>query len=769
MRRLLLISCVAGCAWLTASAQPPTDKSSRELLALLQQSKPDTHRVHLLQDLATYYMFKPNAQAADMDSAMTVARQAEQLSVRLHDPKGQATSYILYARVYNHDGKKEQAKALVRKAIALFSASHYLDELGEAYFELGSYSPLIGSGLAERIRMAELALLTFQQSGNKLKQANCNKELGDLYQVEGNNSKALASLQQALSLYKAVGRGRLQGVYDLLGQVCGELGDYKEAIRYGLLAVQTAEQSGDSTMLLATIYNRLGITYQNLHDLKLANLYFRKSIAIAETYHDVGAICILATNISDTYVLLHQPVAALDFLRTIVKRYTLPDLASQIYITGQFINAYLPGKQYMLAQPYSDRLVRLSENRERIDNETQLYAYGMLIRLFLDTQQYQQADKYLLIHREVAEKMGSLRSLSTNHLWTFKVDSAQGNYRSAIIHYQRHKRLNDSLFSESKSKQIALLQTQFDTRKKDQDIKLKGQHIELLKKQSELQLNDLNQTKLLRNVTFIIIVLLLVILSLVYNRYRLKQKSNTVLEAQQIEINDKNQSLQRLLTEKEWLLKEIHHRVKNNLQIVMSLLNTQSAYLTDEAAMLAIRDSQHRVQAISLIHQKLYQSDNLSAIDTSAYIRELVEYLRDFFGAGQRIRFEMHIDSLKLGVSYAVPIGLILNEAITNSIKYAFPGNRAGQITISFQHTGSTNYVLTIADNGIGLPDTIDSQEHDSLGLSLMRGLSDDIDGQFSVINNNGTLITIRFVYEPTDRPESAGITPNLPFETTAL
>ncbi|MVM31224.1 tetratricopeptide repeat protein [Spirosoma sp. HMF4905] len=770
MRRLLLIICGLGCALLTASAQPQT-KSSRELLALLQKSKPDTHRVHLLQDLATYYMFKPNAQAVDMDSALVMARQAEQLSITLHDLKGQATSLILFARVYNHDGKKEKARALVTKAITIFSNAHYLDELGEAYFELGSYYPLIGPEMAERIRLSELALSTFQQSGNKLKQANCNKELGDLYQVEGNNWKALASLQQALSLYKSVGSGyaKLQGAYDLLGQVSGELGDYKEAIRYGLLAVQTAEQSGDSTMQLATIYNRLGITYQNLNELEPANEYFRKSIAIAEKYNDVVAICILATNISDTYVLLHKPVAALAFLRTIVKKYPIPDLSSQILITGQFVNAYLPTRQYALAQPYCDRLIRLSENTERIDNETQTYAYGWLIRFFLATHQYKQAEQYLLPHRVLSEKMGSLRGLSTNHLWTFKVDSAQGNYQSAIMHYQRHKTLNDSLFTASKSKQIALLQTQFDTKKKDQDIKLKGQHIELLKKQGELQLNDLNRTKTLRNVTFIVIALLLIILGLVYNRYRLKQKSSAILEAQQKEINDQNQSLQRLLTEKEWLLKEVHHRVKNNLQIVMSLLNTQSAYLTDEAAMLAIRDSQHRVQAISLIHQKLYQSENLSSIDMSAYIRELVEYLRDFFGTGQRIRFETHIEPVKLGVSYAVPIGLILNEAITNSIKYAFPDNKAGQIVISFQHTGGIHYLLTIADNGIGLPVDMDSQQHDSLGLSLMRGLSDDIDGHFTIMNDNGTLINIRFVYEPTDQPESAGISPNLPFETTAL
>lgn len=770
MTRLLLITCVLGCATLAVSAQPQT-RPSRELLALLTKSKPDTNRVHLLQELATYYMFKPNAQAVDMDSALVMARQAEQLSVVLHDPKGQATSFILFARVYNHEQKKEKARALVTKAITIFSNFNYLDELGEAYFELGSYYPLTGPEMAERIRLAELALSTFQRSGNKLKQANCKKELGDLYQVEGNNWKALASLQQALSLYKSMGSGsaKLQGVYDLLGQVSGELGDYKEAIRYGLLAVQTAEQSGDSTMQLATIYNRLGVTYQNLQELEPANLYFKKSITLAEKYNDVVAICILATNISDTYVLLHKPVAALAFLRTIVKKYPIPDLASQVFITGQFVNIYRLTKQYALAQPYCDRLIRLSATSDRFDNETQTYAYGMLIKFFLATYQYKQAAQYLLPHRVLSEKMGSLRGLSTNHLWTFKVDSAQGNYPSAIMHYQRHKALNDSLFTTSKSKQIALLQTQFDTKKKDQDIKLKGQHIELLKKQSELQINDLSRTKTLRNVTFIVIALLLIILGLVYNRYRLKQKSSEILEAQQKEINDKNQSLQHLLTEKEWLLKEIHHRVKNNLQIVMSLLNTQSAYLTDEAAMLAIRDSQHRVQAISLIHQKLYQSENLSSIDMSAYIRELVEYLRDFFGTGQRIRFETHIDPVKLEVSYAVPIGLILNEAITNSIKYAFPGNKVGQIAISFQHTGGINYLLTVADNGIGLPANMNSQQHDSLGLSLMRGLSDDIDGHFTIANDNGTVINISFVYEPTDRSESAEISPNLPFETTAL
>src|SRR6185369_16726337 len=120
-------------------------------------------------------------------------------------------------------------------------------------------------------------------------------------------------------------------------------------------------------------------------------------------------------------------------------------------------------------------------------------------------------------------------------------------------------------------------------------------------------------------------------------------------------ISRKNEQLQHLLNEKEWLIKEIHHRVKNNLQIVMSLLNSQSAFIDNEPALTAIHDSQHRVHAMSLIHQKLYNADDVSSIDMSFYIRELVSYLSDSFDASQRVRFEFNIEPLEMDVSQAVP------------------------------------------------------------------------------------------------------------------
>jgi len=151
---------------------------------------------------------------------------------------------------------------------------------------------------------------------------------------------------------------------------------------------------------------------------------------------------------------------------------------------------------------------------------------------------------------------------------------------------------------------------------------------------------------------------------------------------------------------------------------------------------------------MSLIHQKLYNTENVSAIDMSLYIREMVSYLSESFNTGQRIRFEFAIEPLETDVSQAVPLGLILNEAITNAIKYAFPDNRTGVISISLSNTSPRQYLLVISDNGIGMLEQFSSKKPGSLGMSLMEGLSEDLDGKFSVENKNGTTIKVSFTHD---------------------
>jgi two-component sensor histidine kinase len=254
--------------------------------------------------------------------------------------------------------------------------------------------------------------------------------------------------------------------------------------------------------------------------------------------------------------------------------------------------------------------------------------------------------------------------------------------------------------------------------------------------------------------------LLVVLLLVIFSRYRVKQKANRALEEKQEEINQQNQVLERmveeekkitgekdkLLQEKDWLMREINHRVKNNLQVVMSLLHTQTAYLKDEAALSAIQESEHRIHAISLIHRKLYQSDRqLTVIDMGLYIKEVTEYLSDGLDDRHRIVFGLFVDPIELDVVQAVPTGLIINEAVTNSVKYAFPDGRKGQINIYMFRSDSGEIELHIVDNGVGLPEGFDWEHTESLGMSLMRGLTRQLDGRFEVLGSDG--LTIRVVF----------------------
>ncbi len=203
------------------------------------------------------------------------------------------------------------------------------------------------------------------------------------------------------------------------------------------------------------------------------------------------------------------------------------------------------------------------------------------------------------------------------------------------------------------------------------------------------------------------------------------------------------------MTEKEWLVKEIHHRVKNNLGIVSSLLEIQTSYLKNKEALSAIKESQHRIHSMSIIHQKLYQSDTLSTVHMPEYIYELVEYLRESYAIRENIRFSLQIDNIELNHASAITLGLILNEAITNAIKYAFTNKEDGKISIALSHISDSQILLSIADNGPGLPDDFESKIGASMGMELLQGLTDDLGGSLSIENKNGTNIKVIFGYKP--------------------
>lgn len=254
------------------------------------------------------------------------------------------------------------------------------------------------------------------------------------------------------------------------------------------------------------------------------------------------------------------------------------------------------------------------------------------------------------------------------------------------------------------------------------------------------------------NITLAGLASLPVVVALMYTRYKTRRRNIQELEAYQKAMDQKTISLEKLiaeqdklLQEKEWLIKEVHHRVKNNLQMVTSMLRTQCAYLDNEAAIVAVKDSLRRMQVMSLIHKKLYLTESISSVDMCDYISELVCYLYDSFNIGDQIVFKQNIAPLQFDVSQAIPVGLIINECVVNAIKYAFPYRQNGVVNIDLQSSAADQLLLQISDNGIGLRQGLDVMQHNSMGLELIRGLSRQLNGSFEMESNGGVRVTVRF------------------------
>lgn len=205
------------------------------------------------------------------------------------------------------------------------------------------------------------------------------------------------------------------------------------------------------------------------------------------------------------------------------------------------------------------------------------------------------------------------------------------------------------------------------------------------------------------------------------------------------------------LMEKEILLREIHHRVKNNLQVISSLLSLQSETFKDATTKKAFQESQSRIKSIAIVHEKLYQTKNFSSVNFKEYISTLAkELLRSFGKIAEKTTIEFEIDDISLDVEHAIPCGLIINELISNSLKYAFPedvlSERTGLITVKMNSDDSGNIRLIISDNGIGIPPEVDIRENKSLGLHLVHILSEgQLKGKVSLSRENGTSFEINF------------------------
>ncbi len=200
------------------------------------------------------------------------------------------------------------------------------------------------------------------------------------------------------------------------------------------------------------------------------------------------------------------------------------------------------------------------------------------------------------------------------------------------------------------------------------------------------------------------------------------------------------------LKEKEVLLKEVHHRVKNNMQVISSLLNLQSRHIQDSAVLEMFKESQRRIRSMALIHERLYQSSDLSRIEFSQYLRNLATHL---FHSCQvdssRIQLRIEAEEVYLNINTAIPCGLIVNELVSNSLKHGFPGERSGSLGLDLRRLNGDGYMLRVKDDGVGFPETLDFRKTETLGMQIVSTLVDQIEGRLELERGSGTGFTLEF------------------------
>jgi two-component system, sensor histidine kinase PdtaS len=744
MTRIILISLLL-LFFTTGHAQDITRAEGEALENELKAASSDSARIFLLIKVAEYHTIGNYDHKPNFDTAALLISQAEKLNAK--EKLSSADIQLMMAKSYlfRTSGRREEGKRIILAMIDLLKDGRDDTSLGRAYYELSLYYDydFKPNTIATRCGYLQMAIPPFVRAGAINDLGNAYKVLADLHHLDNHYDQALKEIETSLKYYKISHWKRMEGVYDLYGQLYYARGDYEQALAYELMALKTTNSNQDAGPQLCEIENNVGLTLFKMNDPKAARPHFKNALDIAEKEHDNETVYALTAQIVQTYISAHQSKEGLAFFKSVGREFTKPTTnrwETEGFLYKTYLSLYTILGQYDAGRIYCDRLI-IKTREPGIDVFRLNGYYEEIIKYMIAVRDMPEALKYLNSNKELLERINDNIGLSRNYNLWFSLDTTQGNYKTAVADILKEKLIDDTILNAEKTNAVRKLEIQYESEKKENDIRLKDQEIRGLVESERLRQVNLEQTRFTRNLMVGTSLLLALLGSILFLQYKQKRKANIV-------ITHRNEQLGHLLEEKEWLIKEVHHRVKNNLQMVISLLNIQSSYLDNDAAILAIKDSQRRMQAMSLIHQKLYQDNNVSVIDMPAYINELITYLKEMFTSATWIYFEQDVAPVQLDVAQAIPVGLILNEVIINSIKYAFDQNDNGIIRVSLQASDDHHLVLVVSDNGRGLPEKFNAFESRSLGMSLVTELVKQLEGSLRFLNDGGAKMIVVFPYD---------------------
>lgn len=553
------------------------------------------------------------------------------------------------------------------------------------------------------------ALEINQKAKNDTMIASNFLDLGGMYTNLAVPDSALAYYLKAIAIYERIGNDQGYAYTKInIATIFKEKGLYERALEYALSAESMLAKYPDDNYL-DNCYHSIATIYARIDKTSIALNYYRKAMTLRQVRSETSELAGTLNNIGNLFKDIGSYDSAIYYLeRSLAVKRTLPNkknIASTLTNIGEVL---LKLDRIDSAEMY---LLESLELKKAVDDKPGLaITLNDLADCNIRTKDYVAAEHYLNRAEEMEQSAGGLLKERKNNLeLRVRLNRAIGNYRKASDYAVELSIVKDSLQGTETSKNLAEIQAKFDTEKKEQQI-------EVLHVEQELDKATIKARNFWITGLVFAIVAMLVIASLIYNSFRIARKGRSRVEL---------------------LMKELHHRVKNNLQVLSSVISLQSQSLTDENALLSVKSTETRINAMALIHRKLYSDDQNTIVSTRGYFRELIEFLMSSFGYDiSNLKVNAEIDEVELDVDKAIPIGLIVNELISNAFKHAYDRQDNRELDIIVKQRGRDLYVV-VRDNGIGSLEQ--NGEESKFGMRMVNILVRDLKGKLQTSVNKGT------------------------------
>ena len=688
MRNLFLALCLfivsINALAKSSGAQKPVKHTIDSLQIQLNNAKEDTTKVKILYGLAVS-LNSTNPAEAIIDGKLSL-----QLAQKLNWEKGCFLAYSALGRAYMVSSDFHLALQNLKKAIEFSHAendkqlvANNLTWTGSVNFYLADYP--------QALEYYGLAL-------------DMNKKLGN----------------QTLTAYNLNNMG---GVYK-------ELADYPKSLECYLQSLKIDKANNDKVQVAIDIGN-IGNIYSDMSDNIKAMEYYQKALAMDRDLDNKMAEEANLCNIGDLYETRGEMAKALDYdQKALSLAIQLGDKQGQSMTLGNIGGVFIGLMNYPKALVFLQRALEmntaLDDKNDEADNLDKLSV------VYSGLNNNKKAIDFEQKSLKLSKEMGAIDMQAQGYKNLSKIYQKSNEPAEALAAFQQYVILRDSIVNVDKQKEITRKQMQFDFDEKEVKAKAEQDKKDIITK-AEIQKDKLERDGFIGGGVF-----LLLLSGTLFYGYKRNQRQNILLASQKsaIEIRDK---------EKELLLRELHHRVKNNLQIVSSLLSLQSNQMQDDTSRQAFREGQSRVEAMSLIHQGLYMGDKLSTIEIQEYLQNLVFSVSNSYGYNTK-NYELvfDVEKINLDVEIAIPLGLIINEILSNCFKHAFKGIGQPRLEMALRKNGD-NIDLTIADNGAGMPAEMHSGKAKTFGMRMINSLTKQIRGNLQIFNKEGSVFEFHF------------------------